>query len=52
MAARFGLTMLATTARGDVYTFADLSRMHEEAGFRGTIAYSLEGPQTVVVATR
>ena len=32
--AAFALTMLATTAHGDVYTFRDFARMLREAGFR------------------
>jgi O-methyltransferase domain len=32
--AAFALTMLATTARGDVYTFREFAAMLDEAGFR------------------
>ena len=31
--AQFGMTMLATTAHGDVYTFSELARMLERTGF-------------------
>jgi hypothetical protein len=31
MAARFGLTMLATTPRGEAYTFAEFAEMHDDA---------------------
>jgi 2-polyprenyl-3-methyl-5-hydroxy-6-metoxy-1,4-benzoquinol methylase len=52
MAARFSLSMLALTSGGDAYTFAELSGMLEEAGFRDAAAHPLDGPQTVVVAMR
>jgi ubiquinone/menaquinone biosynthesis C-methylase UbiE len=51
MAARFSLTMLATTPAGDAYTFAELSGMLEDAEFHDATSHLLEGPQTVVVAT-
>ena len=50
MAARFGLTMLATTGAGEAYTFGQLSGMLEEAGFRDAALHPLEGPQALVVA--
>lgn len=52
MAARFSLTMLGSTPAGDAYTFAELSAMLSEAGFGGATAHPLEGPQTVIVATK
>ena len=52
MAARFSLSMLALTPGGDAYTFNELSSMLEESGFHGATAHPLEGPQTVVIATR
>lgn len=52
MAARFSMSMLGLTAGGEAYTLADLSGMLDEAGFHGTTAHPLDGPQTVVIATR
>lgn len=52
MPARFSLSMLAATPGGDAYTFGELSGMLDEAGFHGATAHPLEGPQTVVVATK
>ncbi len=51
-AARFSLTMLASTPSGDTYTFAELRGMLAESGFTDATAHPLAGPQTVVVATR
>ena len=49
MAASFSLTMLATTASGDAYTFSDLEKMYREAGFVGVAAHPIPGaPHTVV----
>ena len=52
MAARFALSMLATTPAGHAYTFGHLADMLREAGFRDATAYPLDAPQTVVVATK
>ena len=50
MAAGFSLTMLATTASGDAYTFREFESMYREAGFEQISAYPVPtGPQTVVV---
>ena len=50
MAAGFSLTMLASTASGDAYTFRELESMYREAGFVQISAYPVPtGPQTVVV---
>ncbi len=50
MAAGFSLTMLATTASGDAYTFRELESMYREAGFERISAHPVPtGPQTVVV---
>jgi SAM-dependent methyltransferase len=51
-AAAFSLTMLAGTPAGDAYTFAELKRMTEDAGFRDVAAHPLPLPQTVITATR
>jgi 2-polyprenyl-3-methyl-5-hydroxy-6-metoxy-1,4-benzoquinol methylase len=48
--AAFALTMLAETAGGDAYTFAELTAMLEDAGFRDVSRHDLHGPETVVVA--
>jgi len=52
MAARFSLVMLASTAGGDAFTFDELTRMLSEAGFRDAKQHPLDGPESVVVATR
>jgi SAM-dependent methyltransferase len=52
MAARFSLSMLAITAGGDAYTFSELDGMLTEAGFRNATAYPMQGPETVIVATK
>lgn len=51
-AASFALTMLATTASGDAYTFSELRAMHEEAGFSRVTAHPIPmAPHTIVVGT-
>jgi len=50
MAAGFSLTMLATTASGDAYTFSELEEMYHKAGFVKATAHAVPtGPHTVVV---
>lgn len=50
MAAGFALTMLASTADGDAYTFRDLERMYREAGFVRITGHPVpHGPHTVVM---
>lgn len=52
MAAGFAMTMLASTADGDAYTFNELSAMYAEAGFKGVTAHPIPmSPQTIVVGT-
>ena len=51
MPAAFALTMLATTAAGDAYTFSELEHMHRQAGFAGVEAPVPMGPHSVVVGT-
>jgi ubiquinone/menaquinone biosynthesis C-methylase UbiE len=52
-AAWFSAIMLATTPRGDAYTFSELKRMHEAVGFRDISLHSLDPlPHSVVVGTR
>ena len=51
MPAAFSLTMLASTAAGDAYTFRELSEMHTQAGFSGVKAHPIPmSPHTVVMA--
>ena len=51
--ASFSLTMLATTASGDAYTFKQLESMAHDAGFARSELIRLEGPpQAVVVSTK
>jgi 2-polyprenyl-3-methyl-5-hydroxy-6-metoxy-1,4-benzoquinol methylase len=53
MAAAFALTMLASTASGDAYTFAEYKSMYEEAGFVKAMAQQVPGgPHTVVLGER
>ena len=48
--AAFAMTMLASTAAGDAYTFAELKSMAAKAGFRSSEMHRLAmAPQTVVV---
>jgi 2-polyprenyl-3-methyl-5-hydroxy-6-metoxy-1,4-benzoquinol methylase len=52
MPASFAMVMLASTASGDAYTFAELSAMYAEAGFRGVTAHPIPmSPHTVVMGT-
>jgi ubiquinone/menaquinone biosynthesis C-methylase UbiE len=52
MPAAFAMTMLTTTAEGDAYTFAELSAMYSEAGFKEITAHSIPmSPHTVVLGT-
>lgn len=51
--ASFALIMLATTAAGDAYTFAELEAMAAEAGFSTSELHRIEGPpQSVIVSRR
>ncbi len=50
MAASFSMTMLGTTGSGDAYTFSQLKRMYEAAGFHDvTLEPVAMSPQTSVV---
>ena len=52
-AAFFSLIMLATTQRGDAYTFPELETMLKEAGFRKSSAVALDpSPETLVLGTK
>jgi hypothetical protein len=50
MPARFSLTMLAETAGGDAFTFAELRGQLEDAGFHDVEAHGLPTPQTLLIA--
>jgi 2-polyprenyl-3-methyl-5-hydroxy-6-metoxy-1,4-benzoquinol methylase len=50
--ARFALTMLAETPGGDAYTFDELRRQLEDAGFNNVTAHALPTPQVVLVAEK
>jgi ubiquinone/menaquinone biosynthesis C-methylase UbiE len=52
-AAGFSLVMLATTAQGDAYTFAELEQMLKQAGFNPPTQHSLPASMNVaVIATK
>jgi len=52
-AAAFALVMLATTPRGDAYTFAEFSSMLKEAGFQKAESHSLPASvNQLVLATK
>jgi len=52
-AASFSLVMLATTAAGDAYTFAELEEMLRQAGFGNAVAHSLPpSSATAVIAAK
>jgi 2-polyprenyl-3-methyl-5-hydroxy-6-metoxy-1,4-benzoquinol methylase len=50
--ARFALTMLAETPGGDAYTFDELRKQLEDAGFRNVTAHGLPTPETVLLAEK
>ena len=53
IAAAFSLIMLATTERGDAYTFAELDRMLRNAGFERNHFHPLPvGPEALVVSEK
>ncbi|HLK65267.1 MAG TPA: class I SAM-dependent methyltransferase [Bryobacteraceae bacterium] len=53
MAAAFSLTMLASTASGDAYTFRELEAMYREAGFARVTQHPVPlGPHTVVTGEK
>lgn len=52
-AAKFSLTMLATTPSGDAYTFPELERMLRNAGFQSVSLHPFPGsPQSVVLGVK
>jgi 2-polyprenyl-3-methyl-5-hydroxy-6-metoxy-1,4-benzoquinol methylase len=49
----FSMIMLATTASGDAYTFAELEKMFTDAGFQGSELIRQQGlPQSIVVSRK
>lgn len=52
MPASFVMNMLAGTPAGDAYTYAELSDMLIDAGLKDPEEHRLQGPQTVIVATK
>ncbi len=51
-AAAFSLMMLGSTTAGDAYTFSELDRMFRNAGFSGSQAHALAGPEKVIVSRK
>jgi ubiquinone/menaquinone biosynthesis C-methylase UbiE len=52
MQAAFALTMLASTAAGDAYTFPELQRMFADAGFARTEMHEVPPSQRMLVSYR
>lgn len=52
MPAGFSLTMLAETAGGDAFTFAELRAQLVDAGFNDVEAHGLPTPQTLLIARK
>jgi len=52
IAAAFSLTMLASTAAGDAYTFRELESMYRAAGFDGITAHPISNSSHTVVLGR
>jgi ubiquinone/menaquinone biosynthesis C-methylase UbiE len=50
--ATFSMIMLGSTPAGDAYTFPELDRMFRNAGFSGSEAHSMPGPETVIVSRK
>jgi ubiquinone/menaquinone biosynthesis C-methylase UbiE len=49
----FATVMLANTPSGDAYTYSELKRMHEAAGFTGVALHTLEqSPNSIVTARK
>jgi ubiquinone/menaquinone biosynthesis C-methylase UbiE len=51
-AASFSMMMLGTTPAGDAYTLPELDGMFRNAGFSGSQAHSMPGPQTLIVSRK
>ena len=50
--ARFAITMLLSTARGDAYTFRELDTMFRNAGFASSERRLLPSEQSVIISTK
>ena len=50
--ARFALTMLCSTQKGDAYTFSELQSMFRNAGFSSSAIHLLETEQSVIISTK
>jgi SAM-dependent methyltransferase len=51
--ASFSMTMLASTASGDAYTFSELKSMYQDAGFGQVTSHPIpQSPHTVVVGRK
>jgi len=50
--AMFAMQMLGGTPSGDAYTLPELTSMLKNAGFGSVSSHPLQGPQTLVVATK
>lgn len=50
--ARFSLTMLAGTPSGDAYTFAELRRQLEDAGFSNVSMHAVPTPEMILLAQK
>jgi hypothetical protein len=46
------MMMLGSTPAGDAYTFPELDSMFRRAGFSGSRAHSMPGPETVIVSRK
>jgi ubiquinone/menaquinone biosynthesis C-methylase UbiE len=52
LAAEFSMTMLATTAKGDAYTFPEFERMFRNAGFKKNELQSIpSGPESLIISS-
>jgi len=50
--ARFAITMLFTTQRGDAFTFRELDSMFRNAGFESSVQHMIETQQSVIISTK
>jgi SAM-dependent methyltransferase len=50
--AKFAMTMLMATDKGDAYTFAELDSMLRKAGFASNVCNLLETQQSVIISTK
>ncbi|HVW84355.1 MAG TPA: class I SAM-dependent methyltransferase [Bryobacteraceae bacterium] len=50
--ARFAITMLFSTVKGDAYIFKELDSMLRHAGFESNVQHLLETQQSVIISTK